>query len=898
MEQAIPDVMAAVIGGVSRGMAQVGDAERGPWLFARCLLAESRFQLIGRDPAALEGAIADLFALPRDFPGRPRLAAALVEAMFHARRFDDSAWVDQMVRLADIAKTDPNLPPAWAKRDATVRATALQLGAKVSEGLGRLRPDADGPAADQGALIRMIGDVIGRIQRGDMAGAMELLADLRKRVAALDSDDPRRVSFEQAEQTLLPFASMLQPGSGFAEVDSDVAASPQDALRRLRSLAELPGLSGPERATRLMALATATQTVDTRPALDEAAAYAQQALDLSPDHDPRRPYYLMSAATIHLRRAEMSGNREHADIAAGTALLEQARELAGSSTHTLWTMASNPLAHAYRLSGRNELSRRTALSGLRGHAWSVLLQSNIADVHAAARHAASDALDVARWCLTDNDPEGAATALELGRGLILFAAGENRDVEKRLIELGQGRLAGKWRQAQELAPAHEVPARLRQEVASVLAGVPLAPDGTPLRTPAEAAARLLEPPSMHEIRAALGALGMDALVYLVPGDTTNGAAVVIPVGDEPGWALLPSLNQQSFTEFERFIVECGRSAMRSGGQRDAFPEAELGPGSISSAVDEVCDWAWQAAIGPLLESHLDAPSDRPVRIVLVPVRELSRVPWHAARFRDANGHTHHALERAVFSYAASARMFCESAWRRDVPVGNAGLIVSDPDAAGRGRALPAARSAAHAIKDAFYPSARYVGRQPDGSQAPDGGGSPEQIRGWLADPHGGAMIHLACHALVRTGIGPDETSYLLLAQGRRLSTEDLLNALSTSEERELSLAVLAACNSAESGRGYDEAFSLATGFLAHNTNSVISAQWSVPDSETSVLMYMFHHYLRGQGLRPVDALRQAQLWMLTDRTPPAAMPAELHQHLTNNPAPSTASWAAFIHTGR
>jgi CHAT domain-containing protein len=113
------------------------------------------------------------------------------------------------------------------------------------------------------------------------------------------------------------------------------------------------------------------------------------------------------------------------------------------------------------------------------------------------------------------------------------------------------------------------------------------------------------------------------------------------------------------------------------------------------------------------------------------------------------------------------------------------------------------------------------------------------------------------------------------------------------------LAVLGACSSGVCGRGDDEAFSLSTTLLANNVATVVGTQWSVPDAATSVLMFMFHHYLRQENLPPAEALRRAQLWMIAlDRRPPATMPAQL-QALTARSAPAPpAEWAAFIHFGR
>jgi CHAT domain-containing protein len=111
--------------------------------------------------------------------------------------------------------------------------------------------------------------------------------------------------------------------------------------------------------------------------------------------------------------------------------------------------------------------------------------------------------------------------------------------------------------------------------------------------------------------------------------------------------------------------------------------------------------------------------------------------------------------------------------------------------------------------------------------------------------------------------------------------------------------VLAACHTGQAISGYDEAYSLGTAFLAAGARSVLSTQWSVPDSDTSVLMYMFHHFLMAQRRPAWAALRDAQLWMLDpDRRVPDRMPGELRDQLGTADPATVASWAGFLHWGQ
>jgi hypothetical protein len=319
-------------------------------------------------------------------------------------------------------------------------------------------------------------------------------------------------------------------------------------------------------------------------------------------------------------------------------------------------------------------------------------------------------------------------------------------------------------------------------------------------------------------------------------------------------------------------------------------------------LDGLCDWAWRAAIGPLLERGLagargpaGGQADPLPRVVLVPVGELARVPWAAARRADGT----YAVQLGTFSQAASARMLCHSARLAPVPHAPMGLIVGDPDTHGKGGVLRAARLEAYAVQQTYYRAGRYLGRWPTDGPSPAGAGTAEEVRAWLADtgPAAGATLHLACHGVVRADPGA-ATSYLLLAGGERLSAEELAE-LVPAPGRAVGLVVLAACRTGQSINGYDEAYSLGTALLAGGVRSVLSTLWAIPDAATSALMFMFHHHLADGGLAPREALRAAQLWMLDPhRAWPARMPVQLRRELAAEELPKVAAWAGFVHWGQ
>ncbi|MEV4412912.1 CHAT domain-containing protein [Catellatospora sp. NPDC049609] len=944
MEQEEPQLV-DVVGYTAAWVELLPEQERAPWRLTLSWLLECRYEMDG-DPADLEAAIAEFARLPVDTPGRAKLAAVLLADLVDTLRPEHEPSVTLAMSLAEVVRADPAPLPGSLEACAVVRAMDLtvagqhgrpgfspqaalaeldELAAVVGDlephrfivdstrlamnhvlsrtsgdhaladrlvaDMARVRdglPAGSSQAADFDFMTRLL-DVYARTTRDDVPGAIRALDELIAMKDRLAADDPMRTQLDDVRTALAPLLGLMGDGDGTAGRPAGAEYGP-DALAALRRLADAPGLGPFERALRLgtSALAKAGAAAVDPALLDEAVAELTAAVELSPEHDVRGPFYRFQLGHTRLLRYDASG--QPSDLVAGIAELERARAAMGTSVHRHWTLASMQLARAYRAAGRDAQARDTALGGLRGHAWGVLLQADPSAAEAAARSAANDAIATARWCAADGLPEPAARALDMGRGLILHAATERRAIPERLAELGQPELVERWRQAVAEAGAEAAPVRLRHHVMSVLAGIPVDADGAVLDSPAAASARLLDPPDTHEIRAALRALGMDALVYLVPGGAGDGFAVVLPA-DEPAVTLaLPGLTAVP----AGFASGRTRDLAREPG-REMVARGRLG-------LDDVCDWAWQAAIGPLLEHGLPAvgAGGGPPRVVLIPMRELTAVPWHAAR-RTVAGEHRYALEQAVFSYAPSARLLCDAAWAPDVPLDDTALVLGDP-ATTTAADLPAARAEALAVHEAFYGRGVYLGRTATGQPAPAGAGTRREVLDRLLDGTAGTVLHLACHGVTGQGdggrAGAGESSYLALAGGDRLSAEELVGALAARAPGPVGLSVLAACNSSVSGRGLDEAFSLATALLAGGSRTVVGTLWSVPDAPTSALMFMFHHYLRREGGRPLDALHRAQLWMIAkDRKIPEGMPESLRTAVEGRRAAIDA-WAGFVHTGR
>ncbi len=895
-----------------------------PWAFTRCWLLTNGFDGHGRDRRDLDAALAEFARIPDGAPGRARLAAVLVNLHVRVGGLRTPEEIDPIHDLAAIADGDPAPFPQWPADRAVVRAlwlmislqhgragvdprTALGEIDELATVVGRQQPHArmietarllaqhlraaqDGdlramedlprqfgrlaggaePSSPIGIQVRIMSamqEVHAVVARGDLlaaAVAVDALAALRRELP------PQSPTGQQVDRAVATFRAMVGP---VPDGDTGPLGPPTDTtpdqIETLRRMAELPGLSTTERALRMSQLGT-LELAAGGDHLDDGVRHLRAAVDTAPAEDARRGTYLMTLGVALGDRYEQRSDRR--DLTECVAVLQRARDLAGGPEHPDWSTIGMSLGHTQRLSGRRALGNIVGRDGLRGHAWSVLLQAGTADATAAARHAATDAVDVARWFLHDQDPGGAALALDTGRGLILRSAVRFGDVAKQLETQGERDLAQRWREAVGGGAPELAPPGLRRDV---IAGLGVT----------------LDPPELAELRAAMARMDMDALVYLVLGDAGVGAAVVVPAHEEPSWLPLPLLATSGAARLDAWLARDVGLGVRDADAAGA-PASDTTPWRL--ALDDVCRWAWDAAVGPLLDAHLPARHGlgpgRVPRLVLVPMGPLARVPWHAAD----TGHGR-ALQRAVFSYAVSARTFCDSAWAAEVPR-EPGLVIGDPDTGGAATPLWGARVEALAVHDAFYRDGRYVGRTADGRTAGDGPGSGDDVVAWLADGGAGTVLHAACHGTVEVGTGSADTSYLLLAGGSRFAAEDLIRTVARRRTRGIALAVLAACSSGVPGRGYDEAFSIATAFLTAGARTVVSALWQVPDTTgTSVLMFLFHHFLRTR--RPIDALRDAQLWMLDPgHVVPDEMPASLRAGL-DEPA-DVAAWAGFTHTGR
>jgi CHAT domain-containing protein/Tfp pilus assembly protein PilF len=130
------------------------------------------------------------------------------------------------------------------------------------------------------------------------------------------------------------------------------------------------------------------------------------------------------------------------------------------------------------------------------------------------------------------------------------------------------------------------------------------------------------------------------------------------------------------------------------------------------------------------------------------------------------------------------------------------------------------------------------------------------------------VLHFATHALV-DNIHPELSGLVLSLVDRKGTPVDGFLALEDIYNLDLSahLVVLSACDTALgkeiSGEGM---ISLTRGFMYAGVPRVVATLWNVNDLATAKLMARFYQAMERDGMKPAEALRQAQLTMWKQRS--------------------------------
>ncbi|MEO3753743.1 CHAT domain-containing protein [Streptomyces sp. B6B3] len=786
---------------------------------------------------------------------------------------------------------------------------------------GILDRDLRGPLPND-ALMNLQLTVSGAFREMDLANRTgdpsvhpRLIAELTGLYEGLPPDDEWRFSIALA-------LGSAHREHGLRQRGPDRADHLRRARRYLREAADPehapPLLAAYRPVQRAVVLANVATMEPDREASGEAIAALRQALE-----GPRFVSHQEAVLRYFLGRTLLQAALLHEDVGMldeGVTELERVHELAAAGRGAVRdAMALAGLSDAYflrhhigrhigadpeRVAADHAAALAAGRAALAEHAADVLLQLGTEHALATARSGASHALRVAHEAAHAGRAATAVEALELGRAMVLRAAAASRDVPGLLADAGHPELAEEWRgavpedllrpeaaqvflrqAADQSGPT--VPSALRRRALDALGGQ--APLGTP---------------GVSELTAGLAACAADALVYLLPalGENAAGYALLLrpdrPESGEPTALRLPELTLAN-PVLRAYLDAAAERSRRKG---DAEAEA-----AWRAALDELCDWAGPAVMGPVLAAlpprgALTDDAAEPPRLVLVPCGPLGAVAWHAARVPDG-AERRYACERAVISYAPSGGEALRAAARRRLPVDDGQVLVADPSLT-----LVWSEIEAEALRAAHYPDALRYGEFPsaaDGDDPPDAAGTPDDLLAVLPGGAGGtgadavtpAVVHVACHAVA--GLRPTRSALQLAGGEDGLTVARMLDrAAALPPEAAGPLVVLSACETDLSTRDHDEALTLATALVARGAADVVGSRWAVREGATAVLMAVFHHFLADRGLPPADALHAAQRWMLDrDRRPPPSLRDPLLREAGHPDLHHVHHWAAFTHQG-
>jgi hypothetical protein len=507
----------------------------------------------------------------------------------------------------------------------------------------------------------------------------------------------------------------------------------------------------------------------------------------------------------------------------------------------------------------------------------------------------------------------AVQALELGRGLVLYAATAPVTVPALLEDVDAEELAARCRLAfgRDAVPAGAGPAALAT-LAEAVAAQPAQGDLWPkvldtLRGApggAERLAALLDAPPVDAIADALTRAGRDALVYLLPAASAGA----------PGWALAVDASGR--------LDALALPGLGAGDRLDAYSDARAdafrtGPDQAARrerwrvTLAELCDWAGTTVAGPVLSwlragGHL--PAGRDPALVIAACGRLGIVPWHAARLPGEPAR--YLCEAAVVSTAATARQLIEATSRPRIPAGQGPVVFVAPasDLLWAARGVAAARGS--------YPDSVLFGLPEAAGTAgpPAGEGTPAELLAALpGGPKPAWLTHVGAHGQIKDD--PLRSWFQLVGEdGADEARLDAATILAQGSRRDQTAAggelVLTACVSDLTDAAYDEALTLSTALLAAGATSVIGTRWEVYEQRTAIIAVLFHHfrarYLSSGSGGAADALRAAQRWMIgrPDREPlPASLTGRLRVRAekalagTGDDLADPVAWAAFTHQG-
>ncbi|TYB66626.1 CHAT domain-containing protein [Nonomuraea sp. PA05] len=798
-----------------------------PQLLARL---GTKLQAAGAAAEAMRVLVPALPALPPDDPVRAVAMAALIGAVLDGVRLHTSrAELDRLAE--DLRAVAPDGP-----QDA---ATHLAWGVvHAVRGIwASSRADFDTATASFNRAIDLLPATDPNVAGLRYAIAMTMVDRFSVDKDLQYLDDALEIFDELAGDPAWAESSALLIARGVARLARSLyGKTDQDRRTAMDELAR--GFAGlPDGSPIRRGLAPAMDAAETLSGSRFGPAELQRMIDLArgPETELIEGRYPVVDLVAGLLRLELFPG----DQVAARQVLRAAADFDQRTGRFGDTFAHAATARAWWALGRPDEAIRGELAALRARLADGLLQTRASRSLAVTRDTAEDALGTASRALAGGRDAAAVEALELARGMTLYAATAGLPDE----------------------PAPDSSGRTIPVPTDVRSGAVIERAAEP---------GFLDPPTVPQIAAALRDHGWDALAYLLPSSAGgHGRALLVRPDGTVRTLPLPGLDGEEVARVRAYERAHQRSLSLD--ERAPWRAALLDLGA----------WAWRVVMEPLLT---EIAAGRPLaRVVLVPWGTLGAVPWQAAGDPASGGYV---CRRAVISFAVSARQLIRTA--PPFPDHHARpAIVADPG----GARLRWCRWECDELSRLFYSSARRFGRWKGDEVTPVA--TPATLLDLL--PGGtwpATLLHFGGHA---------ESTQSPVDAKLRLAGEVTVGQLLARPRAggPGPLVVLSACTSDFTAEDYDEALTLATALLAAGASTVIGSRWGVEDdARTALLMVMYHAFLA--TCDRAEALRRTQVWALAPRREdlPPGISAGLVRLAFELDLADPVIWAAFTHQGR
>ncbi|MEA5600374.1 CHAT domain-containing protein [Nostoc sp. UHCC 0252] len=379
-------------------------------------------------------------------------------------------------------------------------------------------------------------------------------------------------------------------------------------------------------------------------------------------------------------------------------------------------------------------------------------------------------------------------------------------------------------------------------------------------------------PTFEEVHQA--ASSDQPLVYLVTTPVGGLALIVTPENIQSIW--LDDLTEIVLREILYGSADDPKVSCWFGAYQNFRDDSKANYLQWCEEIDRATRQLWEPLMAPLIQHLTDHNFQQ---ATLIPTGLLSFLPLHAAWTEDPSRPTgkRYALDEICFTYAPNARSLTAAEAIAQQSTAEVMTAINNPlkDLSNSSREVAAAI--------ASFPQPKVLKHEE---------ATLESVLALLPDCN---FLHLSCHGTAN--LREPLNSGLAMSDGL-LTLRQILD-LKLSDQGGIRLVVLSACETGLVGTELaDEAISLPTGLLQAGVAGVIASLWCVSDLSTMLLLSKFYELWRTENQEPLEALRQAQIWLRDSTDGEIANSVGLF-----TPTPDNRSyahpfhWAAFSYTG-